>query len=304
VANDRHEAIVRPLSTYTWTFRLGQTHMMGVWCLSLLLASPQLFIFRLAYHPAYEKQTCLANFLGANRTWELVYIAWTIMFQFLLPICLLIYYYSSIYIIINRKFSMHRTSDNLKTTNISNLPSIERTKSLNRISTSTTIIDRKTKQFLNNHIHLHYPTVKFSNKTSSHHITNMMYPVVYGLRRASFDLSENQSINSIDGQKPRERYSANHFFSRARLKTIKLTFIVVLTYIICSTPFYVGLIIMVLHEKFISQKTMSIKKPVFISFSLNRFILDWLMTIFSLLFNLNSCSNPIICLTLSGTLFQ
>ena len=31
---------------------------------------------------------------------------------------------------------------------------------------------------------------------------------------------------------------------------------------------------------------------------------DWLMTIFSLLFNLNSCSNPIICLTLSGTLLR
>jgi hypothetical protein len=71
------------------------------------------------------------------------------------------------------------------------------------------------------------------------------------------------------------------------LKTIKLTFIVVLAYILCSTPFYIGSIIMALNGKFLSQKTM-----------------NWLMTIFSLLFNLNSCSNPIICLTLSSTLFR
>jgi hypothetical protein len=114
-----------------------------------------------------------------------------------------------------------------------------------------------------------------------------MYPVVFRLRRSSFDFSTHQNSNSLDGQKIQQRYGASHFLSRARLKTIKLTFIVVLAYILCSTPFYIGSIIMALNGKFLSQKTM-----------------NWLMTIFSLLFNLNSCSNPIICLTLSSTLFR
>jgi hypothetical protein len=115
-----------------------------------------------------------------------------------------------------------------------------------------------------------------------------MYPVVFRLRRSSLEsTSLPPGSNSLDGQKIKQRYGANHFLSRARLKTIKLTFIVVLAYILCSTPFYIGSIIMALNGKFLSQKTM-----------------NWLMTIFSLLFNLNSCSNPIICLTLSSTLFQ
>jgi len=260
MANDRYQAIVHPLSIYSWTPRSGLIHMMGVWCVSLLLASPQLFIFRLAHHPTYDKKTCMAKFLGSNRTWELIYIAWTINFQFLLPICILIYCYSSVYIIVNRNYSMYRTSDNLKTTNISNLPSMGITKS--------TIIDKNTKQFLNNHINIPYPSVEcrsitsvtFLNKSSSHNIRDMMYPIVYRIRRPPFDLRKNRSTNSMDGQKTRQRYGANQFFSRARLKSIKLTFIVVLTYILCSTPFYIGSIIMVLHEKFISQKTMSITK--------------------------------------------
>ncbi len=57
MANDRYQAIVHPFSSYTWSHRSGLIHMIGVWCLSLLLASPQLFIFRLAHHSAYDKET-------------------------------------------------------------------------------------------------------------------------------------------------------------------------------------------------------------------------------------------------------
>jgi hypothetical protein len=267
MANDRYHAIVHPLSIYTWTPCTGLTHMIGVWCFSLILASPQLFIFRLAHHSAHGKKTCMAKFLGQDRTWELIYIAWTIILQFFLPICLLIFFYSSVYLIVNRNFSMYGKSDNLKTTCITNLPSIGISKRLNNISTSTTIIDQKTKKFLNNHIQIHYPsvpcttitTVTFFNKSSSHNIRDLMYPIVFRLRHSPFDLTKNPSTNSIDGQKSRQRYGANHFLSRARLKTIKLTFIVVLTYILCSTPFYIGSIIMVLNGQFMSQKTMSMK---------------------------------------------
>ncbi|CAF1427355.1 unnamed protein product [Adineta steineri] len=295
MANDRYQAIVHPLSTYTWTYRSGLIHMIGVWCLSLLLASPQLFIFRLAYHPAYQKKTCMASFFGSNRTWELIYIAWTIFVQFLLPICILIFCYSSVYIIVNRNISMYRSTDNLKRKNFTKLLPTRMSKRSDNIPTSTTIPRIPPKEVVNNHLHIHYPsvectsitTVTFLNKPSSHNIRDKMYPIVFRLRRSPLDITKNQSTNSIDGQKSQQRHGANHFLSRARLKTIKLTFIVVLTYILCSTPFYIGSIIMTLHEKFISQKTM-----------------NWLMTIFSLLFNLNSCSNPIICLTLSGTLLR
>lgn len=233
MAMDRYRAIVHPLSNYNWTSHSGQRQMLGVWSLSLLLATPQLFIFRLDHHPAYEKKTCLAKFFGSNRTWELVYIAWTNILQFFFPMCILIYCYSSVYFIINRNFSMQRTSINSKTTSMANLLKSKPRK-------SPAILERKSEPYLKNHMPI-----------------DMMYPIVYRLRRSHMDQPKNPSMNSMDGHKARQRFGANHFLSRARLKTIKLTFIVVLTYILCSTPFYIGSIIMVLHGKFISQKTMS-----------------------------------------------
>ena len=290
MAIDRYQAIVHPLSTYTWTTRTGLYHMVIVWCSSILLALPQLFIFRLAHHPANGKKTCWAKFLGDDRTWELIYIVWTIVVQFFLPVCILIFCYGSVYLIVNRNYSMYRLSDNSKTTSMANLPSIGLIKNTHSVSASTTHIDRQMKNLLNNHIHVHYPSTEFSSVTTVTFFNkspSAMYPVVFRLRRASHDLSKNTSSTNLDGHIIKQRYGASHFLSRARLKTIKLTFIVVLAYIVCSTPFYIGSIIMALNGKFLSQKTM-----------------NWLMTIFSLLFNLNSCSNPIICLTLSSTLFR
>lgn len=291
MAIDRYQAIVHPLSTYTWTPRTGLLHMIVVWCLSILLATPQLFIFRLESDLKTKKEFCVARFLGPNKTWELIYISWTIMNQFFLPICILIYCYGSVYLIVNQNFSMSRLSDNLKTTSIANLPAVGMTKNLSNLSTSLLTIDRNTKKLSKNHIHIHYPSVECSSVTSITYFNkspSMMYPVVFRLRRLSLETpSTHPTTNSLDGQKLKQRYGASHFLSRARLKTIKLTFIVVLAYILCSTPFYIGSIIMAINGKFLSEKKM-----------------NWLMTIFSLLFNLNSCSNPIICLTLSSTLFR
>jgi len=291
MAIDRYQAIVHPLSTYTWTPHAGLFHMIAVWCLSIILALPQLFIFRLEHDPTHNTKACMAKFLGHDRTWELVYIAWTIIVQFFLPVCVLLYCYGSVYLIVNRNFSMYRLSDNLKTTSMANLPSVGMTKNLSNLSASTITIEPNTKKLFKNHIHIHYPSVECSSITTMTFFNkspSIMYPVVFRLRRLSLDPpATHPTSSSLDGQKIRQRYGASHFLSRARLKTIKLTFIVVLAYILCSTPFYIGSIIMALNGKFLSQKTM-----------------NWLMTIFSLLFNLNSCSNPIICLTLSSTLFR
>ncbi|CAF0849002.1 unnamed protein product [Rotaria sordida] len=288
---DRYQAIVHPLTTYTWTTRAGLLHMIAVWCLSILLASPQLFIFRLERDLTHGTKICVARFLGQNGTWELIYILWTIVVQFFLPIFVLIYCYGSVYLIVNRNFSMYQLSHNTKPTNMTNLLSTTTAKIPNNspISTTTTL-DRNIKTILKNHRHIHYPSMECSSITTMTFINKsspIMYPVVFRLRRSSLTLSKHPSSNSLDGQQIKQRYGASHFLSRARLKTIKLTFIVVLAYILCSTPFYIGSIIMALNGKFLSQKTM-----------------NWLMTIFSLLFNLNSCSNPIICLTLSSTLFR
>ncbi|CAF4392785.1 unnamed protein product, partial [Adineta steineri] len=82
---DRYQAIVHPLSTYTWTSHTGLFYMIAVWCLSIILALPQLFIFRSEYDPINKIKGCRAKFLGKDKTWELAYIVWTIVVQFFLP---------------------------------------------------------------------------------------------------------------------------------------------------------------------------------------------------------------------------
>ena len=291
MAIDRYQAIVHPLSTYTWTQRTGLFYMVTVWCLSLLLAVPQLFIFRMGYHEEHKKDTCMAKFLGDGRRWELTYIGWTIFVQFLLPVCILMYCYGSVYLIVNQKFSMYNLSDNAKTTSMANLSSIGAPKRLRILRLSKSTLDRRSERTLHHHVHVHYPSAECSSGSITTYFNKsptMMYPVVFRLRRASCDGSRTANpSNCCDAQSVQQRYGASHFLSRARLKTIKLTFTVVLAYVVCSTPFYVGLIIMSLNGQFLSEKAM-----------------NWLMTIFTLLFNLNSCSNPIICLTLSSTLFR
>ena len=292
---DRYQAIVHPLSVYTWTTRTGLCHIFTVWSASILLASPQLFIFRLDTHPSYGQKTCVAKFLNNDTRWELTYIFWNITVQFILPTCVLIYCYTSVYLIVNRNYCAYRLSDNLKTTSMANLPSINLKQNHHHspphpLSASTSTIDRQSKALFGRHIHLPYPQVEASTVTSVtyfHKPASVMYPVVFRLRRASADFTKPHHGGPPQGLPIQQRYGASHFLSRARLKTIKLTFIVVLAYILCSTPFYTGLIIMTFNGKFLPQKTM-----------------NWLLTIFNLLFNLNSCSNPIICLTLSSTFFR
>lgn len=289
---DRYQAIVHPLSIYTWTTRTGLCHISVVWSVSIFLATPQLFIFRLDTHSAHGQKTCVAKFLNNDARWELMYIFWNITVQFLLPTCVLIYCYTSIYLIVNRNYFMYRLSDNLKTTSMANLPSInlKQSHTHHTLSASTTTIDRQSKSFFHRNIHFPYPHIETSNVSTVAYFnkpTSIMYPVVFRLRRTSADSTKTPHGTVPNGISIQQRYGANHFLSRARLKTIKLTFIVVLTYILCSIPFYTGLIVMAFNGKFLPQKTM-----------------HWLITIFNLLFNLNSCSNPIICLTLSSTFFR
>lgn len=261
MAYDRYQAIVHPLSSFSWSNRTGLVHMSVVWCVSLLLASPQLIIFRVAYHPAYKQKTCLAQFLGTNRLWELVYIAWTIFMQFLLPICILIFCYSSVYTIVNRNISMYGSQENSKAINTTGMGSdgpSERSQDIPALLAEPMPTGQR---------HPNSPSVpcmktaaaasKGLSRSPTQDVQDIMYPAVFRVRRSLLALAVNQSMTSIDGQKSQQRHGANHSLSRARLKTIKLTFIVVLTYVICSSPFYIGSIIMAVHGKFMSQKTMS-----------------------------------------------
>lgn len=234
MAFDRYKAINNPLNSYDWTTKHGLMQMICVWSLSILLATPQAFIFRNSYHPYLKAETCLAKFPGPDRTWELFYIFWTIIAQFLLPVIILSVCYISIYLIISRNLSNYARTENFPNSQTNRfLASVHRNLGL-RTSNYVSSVSLSNSSFL-------YRT------PSSKRVD---YPKQ---RKLSTSFDSNQSFRKNSTQS----FVTNNRMNKARLKTIKITFIVVLTYILCSTPFYIGSIIMTLNGKFLSQKAMS-----------------------------------------------
>lgn len=280
---DRYQAIVNPLISYTWTKQTGINYMMVVWLISIILAIPQLFVFRLDQYPGQQIKVCWARFPGSDRFWELTYIIWTNIVQFVLPVCILIFCYGSIYWIVHRSYHLYKTPT---ISPKSSVTSVSLTKSPDIVRSCS--LDQNFKERIDPNGNF-YPHDEISDGTmtkSQRNSSFMSYPFSTPLRRLSYTTRGSHRV-TLNGTSDSRRTGSSNYLSRARLKTIKLTFIVVLAYIICSTPFYVGSIIMALNDKFLPQRFM-----------------NWVLTIFSLLLNLNSCSNPVICLALSSSVFR
>ncbi|XP_068449794.1 vasopressin V2 receptor [Clinocottus analis] len=91
-----------------------------------------------------------------------------------------------------------------------------------------------------------------------------------------------QQVEEAAGQPPPSRASSGAGVSKARVKTVKMTVVIVLTYVICWTPFFTVQLWSVWDAEAPTQTAT--------------------FTILMLLASLNSCANPCIYLLFSGTL--
>lgn len=218
---DRYEAICRPFLGLSWSRQRGLLYITIAFIISHLQGLPQIYFFRLQQIPGLNVpvMTCYAVFKPL--VLQNIYIIYTWIMQFLIPICIIIGCYATISVKVfnsikgkneTKKFrstySGKNVSENSSCLIGADKPSFERSKTLNTHS-------------------------------SSHSYSKFSYKQTF---------SVNSDISSPEANRlmPEFRQHCHKNFSRSKIKTIKLTLTVIMMYIICSTPYFIGMILNVM----------------------------------------------------------
>jgi hypothetical protein len=167
MSHDRYVHLNKPRSCQNWSCKKAMIKISLAWFVAILISSPQLFLYKIIQVPfnaTTNVSTCYVdwNSFSLSINWELIYIMYHLILQYFLPIILLIYYFTRIFL---------NVSPNRR---------------------------KRTKE-----------TIDLIFKKSNSEYSNESNPKQ--LRRS---------------------------FSESRLKTSKLTFTIVLTFILCGLPFY------------------------------------------------------------------
>nr|XP_050851413.1 gonadotropin-releasing hormone receptor isoform X2 [Vespula vulgaris] len=133
---DRFVAVRYPMKNLSTTHRFFR-FVVFAWVLSILLATPQIVIFHVAYGPFVEEFTqCVTHGFYTEPWQEQLYAIFSIFFMFILPLTILITTYVSTVITISRSekaFKSELINSNLQRTN----SDINRRKLLNRAKTKS-----------------------------------------------------------------------------------------------------------------------------------------------------------------------
>jgi hypothetical protein len=120
----------------------------------------------------------------------------------------------------------------------------------------------------------------------------------------SIQLEEEVKKRQTNNKKVSIRQHGNMVnITKSKMKTIKLTLTVIIMYIICSTPYFIGMLLnIILPPQFFNNDFLSIHFCFSFFRDLNLtfvvcFFLEYFTVLSCLLFQLNSCVNPWIYLT-------
>ena len=225
---DRYQAVCKPLISLSWTKKRGNTMIAVAFVIAHLQGIPQIVFFSFREIPGIVPRTlsCYAIF---NPPWlETVYIVYTWVMQFLIPLCIIIVCYVSI-----SMQSLHAVRNNIAQRNGLNY---EMSLMNNNASVAA------------NPASLITPRKKLS-KTLSFEVNK------------SNLLSTSSSANQIVLRRHcTKNVSVNH-----KNKTIKLTLTVIILYAICVTPYYIGVLMNTLFSNSLNNIMLSNLK-VFASF--------------------------------------
>ncbi|MBN3319007.1 AVT protein, partial [Atractosteus spatula] len=204
---DRYIAICHPLKTLQQPTQRSYIMIIGTWICSLVLSTPQYFIFSLSeIKNGSDVYDCWAHFI---KPWGIkAYITWITVGIFLIPVVILVVCYG---------FICHSIWKNIR-----------------------------------------YKTKKHVGETASKN-----------------GLIARSSVSSVST------------ISRAKLRTVKMTFVIVLAYVVCWAPFFIVQMWSVWDENFSWDESENTA-----------------VTLSALLASLNSCCNPWIYMIFSGHLLQ
>ncbi|XP_054875748.1 gonadotropin-releasing hormone II receptor-like isoform X3 [Poeciliopsis prolifica] len=110
ISLDRHYAILHPLDALS-AHRRNRCMLLLAWTLSLLLASPQLFLFRTIRLDAADFTQCASHGSFAGRWQETLYNMFHFVTLYVVPLLLMSCCYSRILLHINRQHLQHKAGE-------------------------------------------------------------------------------------------------------------------------------------------------------------------------------------------------
>jgi arginine vasopressin receptor 1A len=202
---DRYQAICYPLSNCAWTPKRSQLMISFAWIIALLCCIPQVFIFSYQLIPnSNNVYDCWGTF--PQPFGERIYVTWYAISFFFVPFILLTVTHVCICREIWRNVHQKRKSVKIEQNKIFQNDETDRVSSC-------------------------------SNNDSIGRSTNVLVTVGRSYRFKGRGRVE----VSIDGSKSGGSYNPRSHslngLSRAKIKTVKITIVVILCYIICSSPF-------------------------------------------------------------------
>ncbi|XP_054159921.1 vasopressin V1a receptor-like [Oppia nitens] len=256
---DRYQAICYPLSNCQWTPTRSQLMISFAWLIALICCTPQAFIFSYQQIPGTQVWDCWGTF-PLQPYGERLYVSWYAISFFFIPFIIL----TTTHVCICREIwrNVHQKSKSFK-------------REQNKIYHQNDDSD-------------HLSSGSSTNESIGRS-TNLLVTVGRSYRfkgRGRVEVSIERSTKSGGGYNPRSHSLTG--LTRAKIKTVKITIVVILCYIICSSPF----ICVQLWAYWVPNAQTS------------SFWSGPLITIFMLMPSLNSCVNPWIVLFFNKNLVK
>ncbi|XP_025114179.1 cephalotocin receptor 2-like [Pomacea canaliculata] len=253
-AVDRYRAICHPLSNYNWSQRTINLLIGAIYFLSAVLSLPQPLLFKYQVVPGYDHYDCWADF---NPPWLLkFYILSFTLAVYIIPFFILVFAYGSICFTIWAKQPRSAAEEDAGCR-----------------QEETAHLKSADGHGVHNHVDTRGSPL-------------LSLPTTPGGRGGHLSHNSN-SNNSVRGRPRngfvRPRAHSMRGFSRAKLKTVKLTFVVIVAYLFCWSPYFISQLWWMYDPSQEDNKA---------------------VVIMALLGSLNSCCNPWIYLAFSGNLLR
>jgi arginine vasopressin receptor 1A len=220
-AIDRYQAICFPLSNCSWTPRRSKLMITCAWIISIVCSLPQAFIFSFQKVPeTKDVYDCWGTF---PQPWgERIYVTWYAISIFFIPLIILtythIYICREIWINLNLKRQTGKQETQTVNPNSSN-----NTNNNNNNSYSSA---RKCLLVAVNRVY------RFGRRNNSTETVEIQVDADnLEIRPLHSVVTYHESVSSSP------RVNTFNRLSRAKIKTVKITVVVILCYVICSSPF-------------------------------------------------------------------
>lgn len=225
---DRYNCICKPIKSFIWTPKNASYGIILSWLIAALFASPQLFIFSIKHNEAVLGDTCFASFgEKGNPNWERAYVIYHALLQFFIPLFILIFLYTKIFIAVSNIVSSKKAS-----LRMSNNPAVSIS------ATETTDYNRKSKFQSNSSTKLDYnKCIDYTNRINEKIPMFKHKKLALPMNERSLT-SSSISINRETQIRQNITKKSLYILAKSKIKTFKLTLTVVLTFILCTLPFY------------------------------------------------------------------